>query len=448
MSSTTVSRPPGPRSRVPGRILVAFRRDTLAFLERAKREHGDVAFWQAGPVSFALLSHPDLIKDVLVTRQAKFIKSRGLQRAKRFLGEGLLTVEGDVHRRQRRMSQPAFHRERVASYGTSMVEYAERARDRFRDGERADLSHEMMRLTLAVVGRTLFGSDVDGEADEIDEAFTLIMGQFQRLLMPFSEYLDRLPLPANKRIERAVARLDATIYRMIAERRASGELGDDLLSMLLAARDEEGDGAGMSDRQLRDEAMTIFLAGHETTANALTWTWYLLSQHPEVERLLHDEVDRVLGGRAATVADLGELKYCESVFAEAMRLYPPAWAVGRQALEDFAAGEFVVPAGTMVLMSQWVVHRDERFWPDPQRFDPERWTPEARASRPKFAYFPFGGGARVCIGEPFAWMEGVLLLATIAQQWRFELASDARVEPQPLITLRPRYGMPMIARRR
>jgi cytochrome P450 len=306
----------------------------------------------------------------------------------------------------------------------------------------------MMRLTLAVVGRTLFGAEVAGEADEIDEAFSLIMGQFQRLLMPFSEYLDRLPLPSNKRIERAVARLDATIFRMIAERRASGEVGDDLLSMLLAARDDEGDGTGMSDRQLRDEAMTIFLAGHETTANALTWTWYLLSQHPEVERLLHDEVDRVLGGRAATVTDLGELKYCESVFAEAMRLYPPAWAVGRQALEDFAAGEFVVPAGTMVLMSQWVVHRDERFWPDPTRFDPGRWTPEARAARPKFSYFPFGGGARVCIGEPFAWMEGVLLLATIAQRWRFELAPDARVEPQPLITLRPRYGMPMIARRR
>jgi cytochrome P450 len=446
--SVTATLPPGPRSRVPGRILVAFRRDPLGFLTRVAREHGDAVYWDAGPVGFTLLNHPDLIKEVLVTRQAKFIKSRGLQRAKKFLGEGLLTVEGDAHRRQRRMSQPAFHKERVASYGEAMVEYAERARERFEDGRGVDVSHEMMRLTLAVVGRTLFGSDVESEADEIDEAFSLLMGQFNRLLMPFSEYLDRLPLPSNRRVERAIGRLDATIFRMIADRRASDESGDDLLSLLLAARDVEGDGTGMSDTQLRDAAMTIFLAGHETTANALTWTWYLLSQHPEVESRVHEEVDRVLGGRRATVADLGELKYCEQVVAESMRLYPPAWAVGRQALEDFPLGDLVIPAGTMVLMSQWVTHRDPRFWPEPDRFDPERWTPEARASRPKFAYFPFGGGARVCIGEQFAWMEGVLLLATIAQRWRFELAADARVEPQPLITLRPRYGMPMIAHRR
>jgi cytochrome P450 len=422
---------------------MSFRRDPLVFLTRTAREFGDVVYWRGGPVEFVFVNHPDLIKEVLVTRQQKFIKSRGLQRSKRFLGEGLLTLEGDAHRRQRRLAQPAFHKDRIAAYGTAMVAYAERARGRWRACETLDVSHEMMRLTLAIVGRTLFGAEVEGEADAVSEAFTVIMHQFNRLVMPFSEYLDRLPLPSNKKIARAAARLDETIYRMIAERRATGEDRGDLLSMLLAARDEEGDGTGMSDKQLRDESMTLFLAGHETTANALTWTWYLLSQSPEAEARLHAEIDEVLGGRLATAADLPRLKYTEAVFAEAMRLYPPAWAIGRQALEDFPLGEFVVPSGAMILMSQWVMHRDARFWPDPERFDPDRWTPEARAARPKFAYFPFGGGARVCIGEQFAWMEGVLVLATIAQRWRFRLAPSARVAPQALITLRPRYGMRM-----
>jgi cytochrome P450 len=445
---TTAVLPPSPKSRIPGATLIAFRRDPLAFLTRVAREHGDMVYWRGGPIEFVFVNHPDLVKEILVTRQQKFIKSRGLQRAKRFVGEGLLTIEGDAHRRQRRLVQPAFHKERVASYGAAMVEYAERTRERWRDGERLDVSHEMMRLTLSIVGRTLFGAEVEGDADEIDEAFTLIMHQFNRMLMPFSEYLDRLPLPMNRKLERAAARLDATIFRMIAERRASGEDRGDLLSMLLHARDEEGDGAGMNDTQLRDEAMTLFLAGHETTANALTWAWYLLSQNPEVEARLHAEIDEVLGGRLPAVADLPRLRYTEAVFAEAMRLYPPAWAIGRQALEAFPLGDFVVPAKAMVLMSQWVMHRDARFWPEPERFEPERWTPEAKASRPKFAYFPFGGGARVCIGEPFAWMEGVLLLATIAARWRLRLAPDARVAPQALITLRPRYGMPMHAHAR
>ena len=429
-------------------MLVAFRRNPLSFLTRVARTHGDAVYWRGGPVEFVLLNHPDFVKDVLVTRQAKFVKSRGLQRAKRFLGEGLLTSEGEQHRRARRLAQPAFHRERVASYGEAMVAAAERTRDRWRADEPIDASVEMMRLTLAVAGRTLFGADVEGEADEIREALTLVMGQFNRLVMPFSEYLDRLPLPSNRRAERAAARLDATIFRMIAERRASAEERGDLLSLLLAARDVEGDGSGMSDTQLRDEAMTIFLAGHETTANALTWTWYLLSQDADVEARLHEELDAVLGGRPPTVADLPRLPVAEAVIAEAMRLYPPAWAVGRQALEELEIGGYRVPKGAMVLMSQWVMHRDARFWPRPDRFDPDRWTPEARASRPKFAYFPFGGGARVCIGESFAWMEGVLLLATLAQRWQLRLAPGARVATQALITLRPRYGMAMIANRR
>jgi cytochrome P450 len=445
---TAVRLPPGPTSRIPASALLAFRRDPLGFLSRVGRDYGDLASWRAASIQFFFLNHPDLVKEVLVTRQAKFVKSRALQRARSFLGDGLLTVEGEQHRRERRLAQPAFHRERVASYAEAMVDLAERARDRWRDGERIDAAHEMMRLTLGVVGRTLFGADVEGEAEDIGRAVTAILGHFDRLVMPFSELLDRLPLPSNRRFERAAARLDETVYRMIAERRASpGDRGD-LLSMLLAARDEEGDGTGMSDKQLRDECLTIFLAGHETTANSLTWTWYLLSHHPEVEARLHEEIDGVLGGRRPSFADLPRLSYAEAVLAEAMRLYPPAWAVGRQSTEDVPVGEYVVPANSIVLMSQYVMHRDPRFWPDPERFDPDRWTPEARATRPKFAYFPFGGGARGCIGESFAWMEGVLLLATLARRWRLELAPDARVEPQAVITLRPRYGMPMIAHER
>lgn len=445
---STATLPPRYKPRFPGFTIVDFRGNPLSFLENLARDYGDLASFRIGPHRFVFVNHPDYIKEVLVTRQANFIKSRALQRAKCFLGEGLLTAEGAAHRRQRRLAQPAFHRERVAGYGDAMVDYAARTRDAWHDGAEIDVSHEMMRLTLAVVARTLFGAEVESEAEEIDEAFTTVMNGFNRLLLPFSEYFDALPLPGNRRRERAAARLDETIYRMIAARRDDDEERDDLLSMLLRARDDEGDGTGMSDKQLRDEALTIFLAGHETTANALTWTWYLLSQHPEIEARLHAEVDEVLGGRAATVADLPRLRYTEMVVAESMRVYPPVWAIGRQAIDDFSLGGYTIPGGTMILMGQWVMHRDPRYYDDPDRFDPERWTPERKAARPKFAYFPFGGGARVCIGEPFAWMEGVLLLATIAQRWRLRLADDARVAPQPLMTLRPKHGMPMVVHAR
>jgi cytochrome P450 len=255
--------------------------------------------------------------------------------------------------------------------------------------------------------------------------------------------LEMLPLPSNFRFARARARLDETIYRIINVRRATGEDRGDLLSMLLLATDTEGDGTGMSDRQLRDEAMTIFLAGHETTANALTWTWYLLSQHTEVEARLHEEIDAVLQGRLPTAEDFPRLRYTEMVLAESMRLYPPAWAIGRRALADYRIGEYTIPARAIVLMSPYVMHRNPRYYPEPFRFDPERWTAEAREARPKFAYFPFGGGPRVCIGEGFAWMEGVLLIATIAQQWRMRLAPDQKVAPQPMITLRAKNGIRM-----
>jgi cytochrome P450 len=253
-----------------------------------------------------------------------------------------------------------------------------------------------------------------------------------------------------RRFNRARARLDGVVYRIIDERRRGGEDRGDLLSMLLLAEDEEGDRQGMSNEQVRDEAMTLFLAGHETTANLLAWTWYLLARNPEAERRLHAEIDAVLeDGRAPTVDDLPRLRYAEMVVSEVMRLYPPAWAVGRRAVADHEAGGYHVPAGSLILVSQYVAHRDPRFWPDPERFDPERWTPEARGQRPQFAYFPFGGGPRRCVGEAFAWMEATLILATLAARGRMRLAPGRTAETSPRITLRPgRGGVPVILERR
>ncbi|HEY3119150.1 MAG TPA: cytochrome P450 [Vicinamibacteria bacterium] len=440
--------PPGPKGIPLLGSLFDFHRRPAQFLLDSARRYGDVVHYRLGLTDVFLISHPDLIKDVLVTHQHQFLKGYGLQWAKQFLGEGLLTSEGEHHTRQRRLSQPAFHRERIAGYAKVMSDHAARARGRWRDGAVLDLAQEMMQLTLAIVGQTLFDAKLESEASAIGGAMKSIIALFYRFAVPFARTLNRLPLPSNVRFLRAKARLDETIYRLIAERRREGTDRGDLLSMLLLARDEQGDGRGMTDLQLRDELMTLFLAGHETTANALTWTWYLLSSNPAAEARLHAEVD-ALGDRIAGFDDLPRLAYTERVFAETMRLYPPAWAVARRPISDYAIpGGGVARPGSSLVMSQYVVHRDPRYFPEPERFDPERWTPEARAARPKFSYFPFGGGARQCIGESFAWMEGVLLIATIAQRWRFRLAPGHPVEPEPLITLRPRYGMSMIAERR
>ncbi|HYE64610.1 MAG TPA: cytochrome P450 [Pyrinomonadaceae bacterium] len=321
--------PPGPKRKLPGANYLAFRRDPLTFLQRLASEYGDISYFHIGPQDFFFLNHPDYIKDVFVTHHDNFIKGRALQRSKRLLGEGLLTSEGEFHRRQRRLAQPAFHRQRVASYGAVMTDYAARVRQRWQDGETLDISQEMMRLTLAIVGKTLFDADVESDAQTVGAALSEVMDLFNVLILPFSELLEKLPLPQARRFQKAKERLDSTIYRIIDERRRSGKDRGDLLSMLLLAQDEEGDSGGMTDLQVRDEALTIFLAGHETTANALTWTWYLLSQHPEVEARLHAELDAVLGSRLPTTSDVAQLRYTEMVLAESMRLYPPAWTVGR-----------------------------------------------------------------------------------------------------------------------
>jgi cytochrome P450 len=415
------------------------------FLLATARDHGDIAFFRAGPFDIYLLSHPDDIRDVLVTRNHDFGKGQGLQETRRVLGDGLLTSEGELHRRQRRLVQPLFHHARIAGYAETMVASTDRASDRWVDGARLDAHQAMMELTLSIVGRTLFDTDVEAsEADRVREALTAALAGFDRFTLPWSGLVERLPLPSNRRFREAKASLDEIIYGLIRERRTTGDRGD-LLSMLLSAQEE---GEGMSDRQVRDEAMTIFLAGHETTANALTWTWYLLSQHPGVEARLAEEVDRELDGRPPNVDDLARLPYVEAVVTESMRLYPPAWILGRMAVREHPVREYVMPVGSTALLSPYVVHHDPRWFPDPFRFDPERWEPEAAAARPKFSYFPFGGGPRVCIGESFAWMELRLVVARTAQRWGFRLAPEARVELLPQVTLRPRYGMPMIAHRR
>ena len=440
--TTQRAKPRGPKNLPILGNLPRFRARPIEFLSTIAKEYGDLPYFRLGPYDAYLVNHPDFLREILVTNQANFTKSRALQRAKILLGQGLLTSEGKLHLRQRRLVQPAFHRDRLAGYAAVMSEYGVRVRERWVAGSTLDISDEMMRLTLGVVGKTLFSADVESEAPEIGQALTTVLKMFRLLMMPFSEYLEKLPLPFIRRFEKARDRLDQTIYGLIRERRKSGEDAGDLLSMLLLAQDEEGDGAGMSDTQVRDEALTLFLAGHETTANALTWTWYLLSQNPECEARLHQELD-TLDGRVPQMADLPNLRYTEMVFAEAMRLYPPAWAIGRMSKAPFDLGDVHIEAKSICIMSPYVMQRDARWFPDPETFDPERWTPEARESRPKFSYFPFGGGARVCIGERFAWMEGTLLLATLAQKWTLRLAEGQRVEPLPLITLRTKYGMRM-----
>jgi cytochrome P450 len=432
-------------------VVPSLRREGPAFLQRMTREYGDVVYLPTAGQEVYFLNHPDFAREVLVTQQHKFKKSRMLERARVLLGNGLLTSEGAEHRRHRRLVQPAFHRDRLVGYAETMIARACAAREQWQNGEVYDMSQEMMRLTLDIVSRTLFSTEVASQADEIALALKDVFALFDMILMTYSEYLEKLPLPQMKRFHAAKARLDRVIYGIILERRASGRDTGDLLSMLLLAQDEEGPNdqgkTSLSDEQVRDEVLTLFLAGHETTANALTWGWYLLSQNPDAAERMHAEIDQVLGGRAPSLEDLPRLPYTSGVFAETLRLYPPAWAIGRRALEDIELGGFLIPARCVVLLSPYVTHRDPRWFSEPDSFRPERWLTEDTA-RPKFAYFPFGGGARVCIGERFAGMEGVLLLAVIAQKWTFAHQPGHKVQPQAQITLRPKFGMKMFAHTR
>jgi len=424
----------------------AFRRlrpaNPILLFQHLAQKYGDIAHYKIGWNHIVFLNHPDYIRETLVVQNDNFIKERTVQRTKMLLGAGMITSEGAEHRSQRQVAQPAFHRQRIPEYANTMVAEGARMRDRWQPGEQRDIAIDMMHLTLNVVAQTLFAADLRDEVDELASAINRIMGLYNFLVMlPAAEWLVYARPPGLAAFVRARKRIDAVVYRMIAAHRQRGSHGSTLLDMMLAASPDQ---TPASEQSLRDQVITIFLAGYETVANALSWTWYLLSQNPECERRFHHEIDRELQGRLPTFDDVPRLCYVDMVLAESMRLYPPAWAMGRYARHDFQLGDFVLPAKTTVLMSQFITHRDPRFFPDPLRFDPERFTPEARSRRTKLTYFPFGAGVRQCIGESFACMEGVLLLATLAQKWKLNLVPGHPVEPEPLITLRPKYGMKMI----
>lgn len=432
--------PPGP----PGHFLLGnlpdFARDLLAFHEHCRDQYGDVVRLKLGPRTVYVLNHPDLIHEVLVANHRNFIKHSFFWRhVTAIFGSGLLTNEGDSWLQQRRLMAPAFHRERIVAYGQTMVDYTDRTLDSWRSGDVRNVHHDMMHLTLEIVGKVLFDADVGTDADAIGRAFDAVTDEIAARFRRPVFIPDWIPLPGNLRYRGGVATLDKLVYRMIAEHRANGAEGGDLLSMLMQARDEYGN--QMNDRQLRDEAVTLLLAGHETTALALSWTWYLLSLHPEVDAKLHTELQQVLDGRLPSPSDMGALPYTEQVIQESMRLFPPAYGIGREAVQDCEIGGYHVPAGTTLFMSPWLMHHDARWFAEPKRFDPDRWSNGLADRLPRHAYMPFGGGPRICIGNTFAMMEAVLLLATIAQRFRLDPVSAAPVTPFPTITLRPRGGV-------
>jgi cytochrome P450 len=444
---TTWPTPPGPKGRLFSGNLADFIAGRLDFLSACAATYGDVSAFRMGPRRIYLVNHPDLIEQVLVTDAKHYVKHFGARLYKPVLGNGLVTSEGGDWLRNRRLAQPAFLRPRLVGYAPVMVALTEKMlAAEWRDGRRVDVHDELSRLTSAIALKTLF--DIDDDADR--DAFTLPLREVFRLLSARFRTIIRLPLwlptPQNVRLWRALGKLRARVDGFIQHGRARKEPGDDLLSRLILARDE--DGSRLTDRQLRDEAMTLYLAGHETTALTLSWAWYAVAQHPVVEARLVAEWATVLGGRAPTVEDLPRLPYTEHVVVEAMRLYPPVYLIGREATADLELGGFAVPRGTTVFLSQWVTQRDPRYYDAPLEFRPERWADGLAQRLPKYAYFPFGGGPRVCIGNTFAMMEAVLLFATIGQAYRFTLEPDPPVTFDLGITLLPVNGIPAVLRRR
>jgi cytochrome P450 len=442
--------PPGPR----GRLLLGSAPDMqsnrLGFLLNLTRQYGDVSSMRFVIWPSYLINHPQDVKRVLQENHRNYNKDVFTYKVFHpFLGKGLLTNDGSSWLHQRRLIQPTFHRKHLATFGTLMTgattSMLERWQGKASSGESLDIFNEMMRLTQRIVGQTLFSIDLDNETDTVGQAVTtlseLLSGYIYAPFPPLS-----VPTSRNRRMQAATRTLDNMVYRLINERRQqpgdTNEQAVDLLSLLLSMRDEET-GQGMNDKQMRDEVITLLVAGHETTSNLLTWTWYLLSQHPEVERRLHAEVDRVLGGQLPTVEKLSELRYTHMILEETLRLYPPAWIFSRKAIADDKLGGYDISKNSMVILSPYTTHRHPDFWENPEQFDPERFTPERSAKRPHYAYFPFGGSPRMCIGSNFAMMEAQLILTTIAQRYSLRLLPDHPVEPEALITLRPKYGLPM-----
>lgn len=432
-----------------------FRRNAIESMSESARVYGDLVHYTIFDRHIYQLNHPDLIEDLLLKDAAKHHRGIVMQRAKVVLGEGLLTSEEPLHMRQRRLAQPAFLRQRIAAYGEVIGQNANSISQNWQSGVVRNVHEDMLELALRIVGKCLFDLDVQSleEVKKVSAAVDAFMGFLPIAILPFSEQIQRLPLPVMKRIREGQADLDAIIYGMIDERRKSpGDRGD-LLSMLLEAIDPEDPTASMSNQQVHDECVTIMLAGHETTANALSFALWLLAKHPDVQLRLHEEATAVLGNRAPTADDYGRLPYATQVFSESLRLYPPVWVVARSCVQPYEIAGYTIPRGAILVAPQFVVHRDARFYPDPLRFDPERFAPEkkeAAKARPRFAFFPFAGGSRQCIGEGLAWMEGVLSLATIARDWQLSLPADAPVEIalNPAISLRPKGGVSLLVERR
>jgi cytochrome P450 len=450
---TTLQRtPPGPRGRPFTGVLRDVRRDTPGFLMNTFHTYGDVARYRLGPINSYLISHPDGVKHVLQEHVKNYTKDHISYGMVRWItGNGLLTSQGDFWLRQRRLAQPAFHRQRLAAMGDLMVTRTEQMLERWEErvaaGRSFDMGAEMMQLALDIVGDALFGTNVARQAAAVEHSFTILSAQVVDRFRSFNIIPPVLPTRADRAWRAAAAEMDEVVYAIIAERRRTNADTGDLLSMLMLAKDEDT-GEQMSDKQLRDEVLTMLVAGHETTATALTWAWGLLDTHPEIAERLYGELDTVLGGRRPTMADVPQLAYTRMIIDETLRLYPPVYILSRQVAADDEIGGYRIPKGSAVDISPYIVHRHPAFWAEPERFNPERFSPEQAAARHKYAYIPFSTGPRMCIGNTFALIEATLVLATVAQRFRPRMADGVLPQPMPLVTLRPRGGMPMIVERR
>lgn len=441
-------RPPGPRGLPIIGAAHSFSRDPLAFLTGVAEQYGDIASFRLGRINVIFLRHPDYIREVLITQRASFTMSPLRAKLNPVIGEGLLTSRGDLHARQRRLIQPVFRKSRIEAYAAQMAELSLRLREQWRSGDEIEVTDEMMRLTMRIAARALFEHAIDADVDAVSRNLDTLLEFFTRLSSPLLELSLKLPLPSTLAFKRAVRELDEIIYRMIESRRGAQHAGNDLLSLLMQAKDD-GTNAQMSEKQVRDEILTLLIAGYETIANLLAWALWLLAQRPEADALLHAEAKTLLSGRAGFVAaDCDRMSYTKRVVLEALRLYPPGWFVGRTALADVRLGGYAVPKGTAVVMSQYVMHRDPRFYDEPERFKPERWEGDFLERLPRGAYFPFSAGDRHCIGEGFAWQEALLILATLFERWRFELVPGQHVRPRPSVTLRPDGPIRMTVRPR
>ncbi|HJT85701.1 MAG TPA: cytochrome P450 [Nitrososphaeraceae archaeon] len=446
--------PPGPKDILPFTLARKFLRDPLKTLTNLAQNYGYISHFKFGKLNIYFLNHPEYIEDVLVTNHKNFIKSRGLQISKRLLGSGLLTSEGDYHDKQRRLIQPTFYPKKIKSYTEIIIEKTLNLCDNWKEGVEIDIHKEMTQLTLEIICKAVLGYDIKPEEDEIGDSLLTCMNYFNRLLMPFGELIEKIPiLPINKGFQNAKENLDSIVFRMIDEHRVKLERDEgknnDLLFTLLKSQYDREFAENMSDQQLRDEVMTIFLAGHETTANALTWTFYMLSEHPEIDSRHQKEINSIFDNKSKiSFNDIQKLEYTTKVLTESMRLYPPAWAIGRQAITDCKIGEYVIASGSIILMSQYVMHRNPLYFPDPNTFSPDRWTDKFKKNLPRFSYFPFGGGIRSCVGEPFAWMESILIIAIINRLWKMNSIPSNKVILKPSITLRPKNGMHLKLTRR